>query len=176
MLFRSVGYGRVGLMVADMLDRHQIAWAAMDQDAKLVEQGRRRGHAVYFGNAARAEFLRRCGLDEALAVVVTMDNAEAAEAVVAAARQARPQMVIVARARDARQAGRLYELGATEAVPETVEASLQLSEALLVDIGVPMGLVIASVHEKRDEIRKSLNRPEALGARVRRARDRRGGG
>jgi CPA2 family monovalent cation:H+ antiporter-2 len=163
-------------MVADMLDRHQIAWVAVDQDAKTVEAGRRRGHAVYFGNASRVEFLLRCGLDSASAVVVTMDNAVAVEAVVAAARQARPQMVIAARARDARQAARLYELGATEAVPETVEASLQLSEALLVDLGVPMGLVIASVHEKRDEIRRDLNRPEALGARVRRARDRRGTG
>ena len=80
------------------------------------------------------------------------------------------------RARDARQAVRLYELGATEAVPETVEASLQLSEALLVDLGVPMGLVIASVHEKRDEIRKDLNRPDSLGAKMRKARDRLGPG
>ncbi len=168
-----IGYGRVGLMVGDMLDRHQIGWVAVDHDAKLVEAGRRRGHAVFFGDATRLAFLRKCGLDSALAVVVTMDNAPAAEALVAAARQARPDMIVVARARDARQAGRLYELGATEAVPETVEASLQLSEALLVDLGVPMGLVIASVHEKRDEIRKDLNRPEALGARVRRARDRR---
>jgi CPA2 family monovalent cation:H+ antiporter-2 len=86
-----IGYGRVGLMVADMLDRHQIAWVAVDQDAKAVEAARRRGHAVYFGNASRVEFLRRCGLDGAAAVVVTMDNAEAVEAVVAAARQARPQ-------------------------------------------------------------------------------------
>ena len=162
----------MGLMVADMLDRHQIGWVAVDQDSRLVEAGRRRGHAVFFGDAARPEFLIRCGLDAARAVVVTMDAPDAVEAVVHAARQARPQMVIVARARDARQAGRLYELGATEAVPETVEASLQLSEALLVDIGVPMGLVIASVHEKRDEIRAELNRPEALGARVRKARDR----
>jgi CPA2 family monovalent cation:H+ antiporter-2 len=168
-----IGYGRVGLMVADMLDRHQIAWVAVDQDAKLVEAGRRRGHAVFFGDAARPEFLARCGLNDALALVATMDASESVEAVVAAARQARPTMVIVARARDARQAGRLYDLGATEAVPETVEASLQLSESLLVDLGVPMGLVIASVHEKRDEIRKELNRPEALGARVRKARDRR---
>jgi CPA2 family monovalent cation:H+ antiporter-2 len=169
-----IGYGRVGLMVADMLDRHAIAWVAVDRDPRLVEAGRRRGHPVFCGDAARAEFLNRIGLANAPAVVVTMDAFEAVEAVVAAARQARPQMVIVARARDARQAGRLYELGATEAVPETVEASLQLSEALLVDLGVPMGLVIASVHEKRDEIRKDLNRPEALGARVRRARDRAG--
>ena len=41
-------------------------------------------------------------------------------------------------------------------MPETIEASLQLSEAALVDIGVPMGLVIASIHEKRDEFRKLL--------------------
>jgi CPA2 family monovalent cation:H+ antiporter-2 len=171
-----VGYGRVGLMVADMLDRHAIPWVAADRDARLVEAGRRAGRPVFYGDASRTEFLMRIGLADARAAVVTMDAFEAAEAVVAAARQARPDMVIVARARDARQAGRLYELGATEAVPETVEASLQLSEALLVDLGVPMGLVIASVHEKRDEIRKDLNRPEALGAKMRRARDRIGRG
>ncbi len=167
-----VGYGRVGLMVADMLDRHQIPWVAAERDARLVEAGRRAGKPVFYGDASRLEFLARIGLADAKAAVVTMDAFDASEAVVAAARQARPDLVIVARARDARQAARLYELGATEAVPETVEASLQLSEALLVDLGVPMGLVIASVHEKRDEIRKTLNRPEALGAKVRRARDR----
>jgi CPA2 family monovalent cation:H+ antiporter-2 len=167
-----IGYGRVGLMVGDLLDRHQIAWVAVDRDPRLVEAGRSRAHTVFFGDAARGDFMARIGLASTPAVVVTMDAPEAVEAVVALARQARPDLLIVARARDARQAGRLYELGATEAVPETVEASLQLSEALLVDLGVPMGLVIASVHEKRDEIRKSLNRPEALGARVRRARDR----
>ncbi len=166
-----IGYGRVGLMVADMLDRHQIAWVAVDRDPKLAESGRKRGHTVFFGDAARGDFLARIGLGTAPAVVVTMDAFEAVEAVVAAARKARPDLVIVARARDARQAARLYDLGATEAVPETVEASLQLSEALLVDLGVPMGLVIASIHQKRDDIRKDLNRPEALGARVRRARD-----
>jgi CPA2 family monovalent cation:H+ antiporter-2 len=42
-------------------------------------------------------------------------------------------------------------------VPETIEASLQLSEAALVDMGVAAGHVIASVHEKRDEFRKLLN-------------------
>ena len=59
-------------------------------------------------------------------------------------------------------------------VPETVEASLQLSEALLVEIGVPMGLVIASIHERRDEFRKALNRPDSLGGRTRARRANRG--
>jgi monovalent cation:H+ antiporter-2, CPA2 family len=72
------------------------------------------------------------------------------------ARELRPEMTLVARARDAEHARTLYSLGVTDAVPETIEASLQLSEAVLVDLGVPMGLVIASIHEKRDEFRKIL--------------------
>jgi CPA2 family monovalent cation:H+ antiporter-2 len=103
-----------------------------------------------------------------------MDSPEGAEAIVAVARELRPDMIIVARARDARHAQRLYELGATDAVPETVEASLQLSEAVLVDIGVPMGLVIASIHERRDEFRAALNRPDSMGGRARRFRGRSG--
>ncbi|QUD86334.1 cation:proton antiporter domain-containing protein [Phenylobacterium montanum] len=166
-----IGYGRVGRLVGEMLTRHKIDWIAADRDAHNAEAARRGGKAVYFGDAARIEFLRRLGLMSARGLVVTMDSPEGAEAVVGAARQARPDLTIVARARDARQAKRLYELGATDAVPETIEASLQLSEAVLVDIGVPMGLVIASVHEARDDFRKELNRPDALGARVRKARD-----
>ncbi|WP_419253177.1 cation:proton antiporter [Caulobacter sp. ErkDOM-YI] len=166
-----IGYGRVGKLVGEMLGRHDLPWIAVERDARLVEQGRRDGSRIYYGDASRLELLERCGLATARAVVVTMDAPEAAEAVVAAARGARPELSIVARARDARHAARLYELGATDAVPETIEASLQLSEAVLVDIGVPMGLVIASIHERRDEYRKVLNRPDALGGRRRRLRD-----
>jgi len=168
------GYGRVGRLVGEMLRRHDIGWVAVEQDAKLVEAGRRAGEVLYFGDAARPDFLARCGLAEAPALVVTMDDPDGAEAIVSVARSMRPDLTIVARARDARHAQRLYDLGATDAVPETVEASLQLSEALLVEIGVPMGLVIASIHERRDEFRKALNRPDALGGRTRARRANRG--
>jgi CPA2 family monovalent cation:H+ antiporter-2 len=165
-----VGYGRVGRLVGEMLDRHELPWVAADQNPKSAEQGRRAGKAIYFGDAARPDFLLRCGLADALALVITMDDPEGAEAIVAVARELRPDLTVVARARDARHAQRLYELGATDAVPETVEASLQLSEAVLVGIGVPMGLVIASIHERRDEFRKALNRPESPAGRARRFR------
>lgn len=165
-----VGYGRVGRLVGEMLGRHEIPWVAAEMDARLVESGRRRGEAIYFGDAARPEFLLRCGLADAPALVVTMDDPAGVETIVGLAREMRPDLAIVARARDARHAQRLYDLGATDAVPETVEASLQLSEATLVGVGVPMGLVIASVHERRDEFRAALNRPDALGGRTRRFR------
>ena len=165
-----VGYGRVGKLVAEMLTRHQIPWMAIERVPKLIEAGRRAGHDVFFGDASRSELLQRFGLNAVLALVVTMDSPEATEAVVVNARELRPDLTIVARARDAQQAKRLYELGASDAVPETIEASLQLSEALLVGIGIPTGSVIASIHQRRDEFRKELNNPDALGGRGRRIR------
>ena len=151
-----VGYGRVGALIGDMLDMHRIPFIAVDMNARLVTRERAAGKPVYFGDATRPEYLRRCGVETARAVVVTMDAPRANEAVVETTRRLRQDVTLVARARDASHARALYELGVTDAVPETIEASLQLSEAVLVDIGVPMGLVIASIHEKRDEYRRIL--------------------
>jgi CPA2 family monovalent cation:H+ antiporter-2 len=151
-----VGYGRVGALIGDMLARHKISYIAVDADAKLIARARSEGAPIYFGDATRSEFLRRCGIDVARALVVTMDAPRANEIVVKTARSLRADLTIIARARDAAHAKTLYECGVTDAVPETIEASLQLSEAVLVDIGVPMGHVIASIHEKRDEYRKVL--------------------
>jgi CPA2 family monovalent cation:H+ antiporter-2 len=167
-----VGYGRVGSLVGDMLVAHKIPALAIDGDSRLVgrlrEDGCKLGGDVYWGDATRIDFLRRCGLGAARALVVTMDSPKAAERIVEIARKERPDLTIVARARDSAHATRLYELGASDAIPETIEASLQLAEATLVDIGVPMGLVIASIHEKRDEYR-ALLMPTDGPARQRRA-------
>jgi CPA2 family monovalent cation:H+ antiporter-2 len=153
------GFGRVGHLVASMLDEHKIPYLAVDSDADLVARERKSGLNVYYGDAANAEFLKRCGLAEAPALAVTMDNQLRVDEVVKAARSLRGDLKIIARARDERHAQKLYGAGVTEAVPETVESSLQLGEALLVETGVPMGLAIASVHERRDGFRKLLGRP-----------------
>ncbi len=151
-----VGFGRVGALIGAMLDVHKIPYIAVDADANVVAEARREGKPAYYGDASRAEFLRNCGIETARALVVTMDTTSANEEIVEVARRLRPDITLVARARDAEHARRLYSLGVTDAVPETIEASLQLSEAVLVDLGIPMGLVIASIHEKRDEYRKLL--------------------
>jgi CPA2 family monovalent cation:H+ antiporter-2 len=83
-------------------------------------------------------------------------------------RERHPDLCVVVRARDADHAARLYDLGVTDAVPETVESSLQLAEAVLVDLGVPMGPVIASIHEKRAELRKLIKADLPARASVRR--------
>jgi len=154
------GFGRVGKLVSEMLERHKVPYLAIDMNATRVAAERRAGKPVYFGDGSQPELLRACGIEHARALVVTLDTPAAVEAVVAAGRLERPDLTIVARARDARHATALYHLGVDDAVPETIEASLQLSEAVLVDIGVPMGLVIASIHERRDEFRANLKKSD----------------
>jgi CPA2 family monovalent cation:H+ antiporter-2 len=151
-----VGFGRVGRLVGEMLKAHQIAFLVVERNAGLVRRFRRQGMEIYWGNAARPEFLERCGIGKARALVVTIDAPETSEEIVATARVLNRGLTIVARARDGEHARVLYQLGVTDAVPETVEASLQLSEAVLVDLGIPMGHVIASIHAKRDEYREIL--------------------
>lgn len=148
-----VGCGRVGRLVAQMLDRHGKAYVAVDPDADAVERCKREGFHAVFGNAARADVLERLGLDHAPAVILTMDEPVLAQRLVKTLRAARPDLPILARARDTAHATALYRAGATIAVPEALEASLQLSEAALVEMGVAMGPVIASIHDKRDEYR-----------------------
>ncbi len=153
-----VGYGRVGKVVCALLKDHGIPFVAADSDSSTVTRDRRDGHEVYYGDASDDKFLEICGLAQAAGVIITIHNHDLIDDVVEHVRAMRPDILIVSRARDADHARHLYRLGATDAVPETVEASLQLSEAALVGLGIPMGPVIASIHEKRDEIRHDLQR------------------
>jgi len=151
-----VGYGRVGKVVCGLLNEHGIPYIAADFDASMVTRDRRDGHDVYYGDAADPKFLEICGLASAAGVIITIHAGELIDLVVEHVRAMRPDVLIVSRARDADHARHLYRLGATDAVPEAIEASLQLSEAALVGLGLPTGPVIASIHEKRDEIRRGL--------------------
>jgi len=160
-----VGGGRVGRLVGSMLDEHRKPHIIVDSDPALIAAQRRAGRPAFYGDATQPAFLKLCGLDEATALIVTIDNPRAVEQTVRAARALKPDLVIVARARDAAHARHLYELGVNDAVPETIEASLQLSEAALIGLGVPMGLVIASVHERRDGFRAEL-KPSGVPARA----------
>jgi CPA2 family monovalent cation:H+ antiporter-2 len=166
-----VGFGRVGRLVGDLLAEHDQRFVALDADPASVRTGRAEGREVYYGDAARPEMLNACGLATARALIVTMDAPSKVDEVVRTARALRPDLILIARARDDRHAARLYALGVTDAVPETTEASLQLAENTLVDLGVPMGLVLASIHERRDGFRRTFQAasPDNRGTRPARA-------
>jgi CPA2 family monovalent cation:H+ antiporter-2 len=151
-----LGFGRVGRMVADMLDAHGKDYLAIDSDSDGAAAARKEGYDVIFGDVARPELIERLKEREPVALILTMDNPVLVKRLARNLRDAFPDLPIVARARDTAHAAELYKAGVSDAVPETLEASLQLSEAVLVDLGVAMGPVIASIHEKRDELRAKI--------------------
>ena len=148
-----VGVGRVGQLIAEMLDKHNKPYVAIDSDADMIEAAKRNGYRAVFGDAWRGDAMSRLGVERAPAVVLTMDEPVLAARLTRKLRKEYPELLIVSRARDTDHAAELYRAGASHAIPENLESSLQLSEAVLVDIGVAMGPVIASIHEKRDEYR-----------------------
>jgi monovalent cation:H+ antiporter-2, CPA2 family len=150
------GFGRVGRMVADMLREHQRSYLAVESDIDSVLTARDEGYDVLFGDVSRTQLVERLNVDQADAVVLTMDDPVLVVRVARLLRAKYQALPIIARARDADHAARLYKAGVTDAVPEALEASLQLSEAVLVDIGLAMGPVIASIHEKRSQMRSQI--------------------
>ncbi len=167
-------------MVCALLRRHKVPFIVTDSDAGAVGRQRRAGVDVYYGDASSPAFLDSCGIREATGVIITIHTQATIDLVVQRVREVRPDIPIISRARDSVHAGHLYAIGVTDAVPETIEASLQLSEAALTWLGVPTGKVIASIHEKRDEFRHMLQsaaqeagRAE-VGAFARKAHHRRG--
>lgn len=167
-----IGFGRVGRTVADMLRAHDKPYVAVDADIDGVAAARREGYSVMFGDVSRSELVDRLSLGHAKALILTMDDPVLTVRLTRRVRSWVPDIPIIARARDAAHAAELYKAGATDAVPETLESSLQLAEAALVDLGVAVGPVIASIHEKRDEMRKSIKEAAGLERepRIRRVR------
>ena len=166
------GFGRVGRMVADMLREHDRSYLAVDSDIDNVIASRQAGYTILFGDVARNELVEKLHLAHAAALVLTMDDPVLVSRIARRVRGWYPDLAIIARARDTDNAAKLYEAGVTDAVPETLEASLQLSEAVLVDIGVAMGPVIASIHEKRSELRSEIMAQAELEAEPRLGRRR----
>jgi CPA2 family monovalent cation:H+ antiporter-2 len=151
-----IGFGRVGRLVAEMLKTHGRTYVAVDSSIDTVTAARAEGFPILFGDVSRPELVDRLNLGHASALILTMDDPVLTVRLTRKVRAWCPSLTIVARARDARHAAELYRAGVTDAVPETLESSLQLSEAVLVDLGIAMGPVIASIHEKRAELRQEI--------------------
>lgn len=144
------GFGRVGRQLAKLLTEQGIPFVAFENDARLVAQLRAQGFPVYFGDASRAELLRRVDAGDAPAIVLTMDHAASALHAVRGIRREFPDVRLYARSRDEKHACALKQAGATIVVPETLEAGLQLSAFVLEASGLDAAHVDRLVDIERD--------------------------
>ncbi len=143
------GFGRVGRTVADILGAESIPFLAIDANPDTVRTARKRNLPVFYGDATRLELLQRTHIEQAQAVVVTMNAPPAAERIVREIREVCPTVPVFARATDRYHAARLVKAGATMAVPETTEASLQLAGRVLSGLGAGEDVVRRRLAEQR---------------------------
>lgn len=144
------GFGRVGQMVGQMLAEQGVSFVAIENDAKLIAHQRKAGVPLVFGDASRPELLRKLRIDQARAVVLTMDHTAAAVHAVHGIRRLVPMMRIIARARDEKHALLLREAGASVVVPETLESSLKLTGWVLETLGVPPDASLRLLEQERE--------------------------
>ena len=130
------GFGRVGRRIGEILTMAGKSYVAVDYNSSLVLRERAEGHRIYYGDVRRPEVLRSLGVADADLVIITLDDFEATEDVVAALRQLRPNVTILVRGHNSEQCRTLRKLGASLVVSENLEASLELArEALIQDNG-----------------------------------------
>ncbi len=130
------GFGRVGRRIGEILTSAGVRYVAIDHDSSLVLQERANGHPVFYGDGRKLDVLRSVGAAGADLVIVSINDFEATEAIVAALHRAHPSVTILARGHDLSQCRVLQQLGATRVVSENLEASLDLArEALFYELG-----------------------------------------
>ncbi len=135
------GFGRVGRAIAVMLEETAIPFVVLEHDLRRVPPGPREQRKVFYGDGSDPRILRSIAADRAAALVITLDRPAAAERLVAAARPLYPDLAIIVRGHDAEVGARLRELGATIVVPETLELSLIIGEAVLRELEIPDDVV-----------------------------------
>ncbi|MCB1858759.1 MAG: monovalent cation:proton antiporter-2 (CPA2) family protein [Gammaproteobacteria bacterium] len=146
------GFGRFGKILANSLAKAKVPYLVLDIDPAKVAAAQALNHPVYFGDASQSEVLRAAGAEHSLMVVFAMNQMESIGQAVVTAREAFPSLKVYARAWDSRMAQKLLSLGASYAIPETLESSQQLSWDVLSVAGVPSETVARLI--RRDPERK----------------------
>ena len=132
------GYGRVGHIVAVLLQSSGVPFIAFDRDPARVAQGKADGFAVYYGDISDPDLLAAAKVGQAALVVLTIDHGPTALRAVSYLRNSYPRVPVIARARDLESSGRLLQAGATLVFPEAVESGLSLAANALQMAGVPV--------------------------------------
>ncbi len=130
-----VGFGRFGRVVGRLLHANGIGTIVLDTDPEEIEQARRFGYKVYFGDASRMETLHKAGIDQAKLLILAVGDPEYGLRLAGRVRATFPELPILARAHDMHHAFELKKLGVTGFEREIREGALMLGGDALRHLG-----------------------------------------
>jgi len=144
------GYGRIGQNIAQLLKQEGFKYVAVDLDPVTVKEAHDAGEYVFYGDSTHSEILKAANISKARVLVISYDDFQAATIMIQHSKNLRPDLPILVRTRDDSHLAELQDIGATEVVPETLEASLTLSSHLLMLLDVPAQQVEKAVKNIRE--------------------------
>jgi len=143
------GYGRIGQVVGRFLESENISYIAIDIDPSIAREARLAGQSVYFGDSSDATVLESAGVQEAALLILCHDDLAAALKTLRIARTLNPGLPIVVRTRDERHVNDLRKAGASEVIPETLEAGVMIVSHALMVMKVPASRIVRRLQEQR---------------------------
>ncbi len=130
------GFGKVGKMVAKVLEAEGINYIALDVSGEVVTEEIANGLPVFVGDASQMVNLQAVGADRALTVVVTMNNTVTIRKTAKVIRANFVDLDVVVRLKDLKNCTEFYDIGVTTIIPQDYEIGLQLGGAVLKSVGI----------------------------------------
>ncbi len=152
------GYGRIGQNLARLIEKEGFRHVALDLDPSRIREARQVGDIVFYGDTTHPEVLAAAGIERARVLVITFDDPHGALKLVSNVRAIRPDIPILVRTADDTHLDELQQRGATEVVPETLEASLMLASHLLYLLDVPLASIVRRIQQVRSDRYRMLRR------------------
>ena len=144
------GFGRVGQVIAEALERRGVRYVVIDQDPRLVRALRERQVPAFVGNAENTVLLQRAGIERAHSLIVAMPDALGARRIVEQARQHRKDLDVLVRTHSLAELALLRKHGANEAVLGELELALEMTRHTLHRFGVSAVETTATVNRLRE--------------------------
>jgi len=130
------GHGRFGQVVNRMLLSNGYKTVVLDRHSELIDNMRAFNIKTFYGNASNPDLIHAAGLQDAMLLVVAIDNKEEALELIAHARRERPDIHIIARAFDRRNVYELYQSGTNDIVRETFDSAVRSGRYALEALGM----------------------------------------
>jgi CPA2 family monovalent cation:H+ antiporter-2 len=162
------GFGVGGQLVARAMREIGVPYLILELNGATVRRMRAEGERIFYGDATSPESLHAAGISTAGAIVCLLSDPGAALRMVATARSMAPSLPIIVRTRYRGEAEQLQRIGATVAVAEEMEASLEVLAQLLARLHVAGNIIEALLDVFRREsvalrpLRAPRSTPEAL--------------
>ncbi len=131
-----VGFGKIGRMVAKVLEAEGVHYIALDVDDEVVSKETSEGMTVFKGDPSQLSTLEAVGASRAAALVVTINNNITVKKMTALASANFSNLEIIVRTRDLKNSNELYNLGVHIILPQDYEIGLQIGANALRSVGI----------------------------------------